>query len=284
VVFYACASLSIFSSVLALAFLRAPEAGLGSSTSLNSVGASISPPSGAGFIGQGRGSAPSVHVVRDGLVGPSPLVWIITSPRLLLLLALEMCLLLLLDMTTIVPSFLSEVAGLAPSVAARAASACPTGGALAVLVVGCMHDRLTRRTRNAIFTSLLAVSLACVCLLAVPSVVSGHPTRIVVLLFLVGGAMAPVKYLVAPVFCASLGGGQHMATLLSWIDVPGFLVTGFFYRNFHIISRSAGWPGVFHTFAMANAAALVSYVGFCALERGGDLEARKEKSHSPINV
>ena len=166
--------------------------------------------------------------------------------------------------------------------AARASSACPMGATIGILIGSFLHDRFNSLGRCLFFTALMSISLFCLHLLSQPAYASSSHAA-VYLLFTFGLTMSPAKYLIAPIYCARVGGEKRTATLLSLMDVPGFLLTSVFYRHWHSIVHQAsggadpvhdpttgggndGWAMVFRLLALANAVALVTYVGHAVLE------------------
>jgi len=99
--------------------------------------------------------------------------------------------------------------------AARATTACPTGAAVAVLVVGYLYDHLNPPSRALTFTSLMIISIFPLYQLSLATERPPGVTQVVVLLFTFGAAMSPVKYLVCPTFCSVYGGEHFMGTLVS---------------------------------------------------------------------
>jgi len=50
------------------------------------------------------------------------------------------------------------------------------------------------------------------------------------------------------------------------MDVPGFIATWLFYRNWHDMIEEGGWSSVFHLFFLANVTALICLVAYLLLD------------------
>lgn len=196
----------------------------------------------------------------------SPLKLVAANPLFWLVMVLETMLTVLLDSNNIVPTFLKESCSFSTKYAGIFSTAAPTGGSFALLMCGYFHERMTRQGRALHYIFSLLVSLVSLVGLAY----SDHhtnPILVFVLLFSFGTALAPVKYMIGPLFCSALGGARYLSTLLSIMDVPGFMATVLLYRYFDVIVQMyGGWSAVFHVLAVMNFLGLVCLAVFLYLE------------------
>lgn len=164
------------------------------------------------------------------------------------------------------PTYLHEAAGLSTEDAGRASSLFPLFGAISVICVGFLSDRVGRIGRAMILTSGLAVGAVGLFFL---SAAGAHPASTVAIPLVAGIAFVLIGpySLLAGALSLSFGGKQASASAAGWIDGIGYIggiLSGYLIGE---VAEHRGWAPAFQLLGIASAISAAVGILYWAIER-----------------
>ena len=191
-------------------------------------------------------TAKSELAAESSAVGMRELMRIcLQDRRLMLLLGSETMLLALVDISGLIPLYISTSPRFQLSLSAGAAlsAAYPAGMAVSTLLAGFAYDAAAPAAR---VWGFLATGLAGTCAFLMVGAAE-TPESLLVGLFAAGAAIAPAKYILPTIYLVENAPHGHAGKLLSLKDVPGYfcscLLLG---ATGHIVGHDGGgWPRFF---------------------------------------
>lgn len=210
---------------------------------------------------------------NSSTVGLRELMWIcLYDRRLMLLLGSETMLLALVDISGLIPLYISTSPRfhLSLSVGAALSVAYPAGMAISTLSAGFAYDAAGPHLR---VWGFLGTGLAGACAFLMVGAAE-TPQALLVSLFAAGAAIAPAKYILPTIYIVETAPRGHAGKLLALKDVPGYFCSCILLGTAgHIVGDDgAGWP---FFFALTTGMMVVSTVCICLHVLGG-LQSKSE--------
>jgi sugar phosphate permease len=201
------------------------------------------------------------------------------AQRFWLICASVMCTTMLMALVSFTGLYLAQSFDVSAGKAATAATAFPFGCLVAVLLVGLIYDRLTRKQRTYLMGASLAVGCLCIAgLIWITTAPYDSTFRFGValaLILLVGVCVAPAYYLPMSVFSVEFG-GVRSGVLVGFIDATGYIAEAAFmpYAG-RLADQPGGWTYFMWLLFVIACVALVSTIMFLyhdhrAHQRSGD--------------
>jgi sugar phosphate permease len=172
------------------------------------------------------------------------------------------------------PVYFHSFFGYSVSSAASMSAIFPAVGAVSVVVVGCLSDRLGVTGRALItFWGLAATAAALMVLTSIPRTVATAAIPLAIVGVVAFCLLGPYSYF-AGAFALDFGGKQAGAASSGIIDGVGYLGGAFAGDSVARISVAFGWRGVFIALAVVSALSAAA-AGYLFLHQSGEERARR---------
>ena len=188
------------------------------------------------------------------------------ADRLWLICSSLMCITILMSLVSFTGLYLSQSFEVSAGKAATAATVFPFGCLVAVILVGLIYDRLTRKQRIYFMGASLAVGSLCIAgliwITEAPFDLTFRFNVALALILLLGVCVAPAYYLPMSVFSVEFGGARS-GVLVGFIDATGYAAEAVFmpYAG-RLADNPGGWTDFMWLLFVIACTGLVSTVMF----------------------
>jgi sugar phosphate permease len=186
---------------------------------------------------------------------PAEALWAFSrSGRFWLICLSLMCTTILMDFILYLPLYLTSFEGVSSAQAGSRASAFPIGCLIALVGMGFIYDRVSRKGRIGLLGGLLAGTAVCIAALWSLKELPMIPASLqfplaTVILFFYGFTLAPTYYLPSSVFSNEFG-GRHCALLAGLVDVAGYSASGLFLVAGGRMIMNWGWQSMIQSYLL----------------------------------